>query len=447
MRSETGGRRGDYHGARFSWKKILVMAAGAGLVVGTPALAAITSSSAGASTFRAAVGYPAGQTITIAPGTGAYLQYAFVDRSGVVYWRKEYASGAWTGWSLLATTQPAETVTTLTSVSPLTWAPGSDGSTMELFAEDAGLVYVTWLTTTATHPWSAWTPMVAPGTTLDSFYWGDIVYAPGTNGHLQQIFAYTTPTGYVFEKAESAGGSWGKWSELPTRTYGFYYDGLDLTYAPGSNGSTQELIAYTETTGGIYVTWTSHGTWAPWATFRPSAATVNGPTTLTYPFYPGTTYAPGSNGSLQELFAVGNTSDVFVDWENPGGSWSGWTIMGHATTGFLHSRITYAPGSDGSVQEIFATTFTSTGGAWVNWENPGGAWAGWHSMGLTAITFDEPTSASGFTYTNVSYAPGTNGALQEIAATSATPTNPTYLQWENPGGTWSGWHLWSDTTS
>jgi hypothetical protein len=44
----------------------------------------------------------------------------------------------------------------------------------------------------------------------------------------------------------------------------------------------------------------------------------------------------------------------------------------------LIGPVTYAPGSNGSVQELFAT---GLGGVFINYENAGGAWSGWHSMG------------------------------------------------------------------
>ena len=440
--------------ARRPFGRAALLAAGIGLAVGAPAVLAMGSSAAGASTFRATLGYPAGQTITIAPGSNGYQQYAFVDRTGAVYWREE-ASGVWSKWASLAASQATPTPTTLTGEATLTWAPGRNGSTLELFTENvSGDVVATWLSGSK---WSTWTALGTPSTTVTgTFTDGQITWGPGTGGNLQEVFAAAhtgTHLDYVlYEKTEGQTGAWGKWTAVGTTSTITTLTKASLTWAPGSDGSTQELFAYMGATGNtarqVFVTWTSHGTWHSWVTFDPTAATKQGPITDTAPFSGGITYAPGSNGSLQEVFAAGVTGTVFVNWENPGG-WAGWHDLGRATTGFATSRITYAPGSNGSVQEIFAITGTTTGGVWVDWENPNGSWSGWKSMGMTSITFDHDTSASSHEVWDVSYAAGSNGSLQEIAATSvgySTYPTATYVDWENPGGGWSGWVQWSTTT-
>lgn len=75
--------------------------------------------------------------------------------------------------------------------------------------------------------------------------------------------------------------------------------------------------------------------------------------------------APGSDGSAQELFAVSGGA-AYEDREAPGGSWSGWALLGGEG---ITSSLTYAPGADGSVQEIFAV---ANGSAYVDsGERPG----------------------------------------------------------------------------
>jgi hypothetical protein len=56
------------------------------------------------------------------------------------------------------------------------------------------------------------------------------------------------------------------------------------------------------------------GAWSGWRAFGGSG--LVGPVS----------YAPGTNGSLQELFAVGPGGVVLVDYEKAGGSWSGWVV-------------------------------------------------------------------------------------------------------------------------
>ena len=39
------------------------------------------------------------------------------------------------------------------------------------------------------------------------------------------------------------------------------------------------------------------------------------------------TYAAANNGFIEELFALGPGSKVFGDFEQPGGTWTGWRAM------------------------------------------------------------------------------------------------------------------------
>jgi beta-N-acetylhexosaminidase len=95
-----------------------------------------------------------------------------------------------------------------------------------------------------------------------------------------------------------------------------------------------------------------------------------------FPVCTGVTYAPGSHGSLQELFATAANGQVQINYEVPGGIWSGWHTLGGQN---LLGGVTYAPGSNGSLQELFATA--ANGQVQINYEVPGGIWSGWHSMG------------------------------------------------------------------
>ena len=434
--------------------RVALLAAGTGLVVGAPALLGLGQGTAGAATtFRATVGYPAAQTVTVTQGTNGALQDAFYADKGTVYWRQELASGAWTTWRPLTDTQFGSPPEDLAYYGGITAAPGSNGSTLELFTtaypdNDDTYVYVTWETATPSTAkvavWSTWVPLA---TTRYDYFYDEVAYAPGTNGNLQEIFS-VDDTGTILEKVERPGGSWGAWKRVATGGKFANYDDEDaLTYAPGTNGSSQELFSYTYTTGKIWVTWTSGGTWHTWVTFNPPATDTT--FTHTYPFYPGMTYAPGSDGSLQEIFAVGyeHGYQAYVNWENPNGSWAGWHSMGAPagdTDGFDYSRLTYVPGSSSSLQEIFGVG-DSTGQVYVYWENPNGSWAGWHSMGSPTLYFDEDNPADYIDYYDVSYAPGSNGSVQELfglAYTTSKTSYGTYVDWENPGGSWSGWVYW-----
>ncbi len=230
-----------------------------------------------------------------------------------------------------------------------------------------------------------------------------VTYAPGSNGSLQELFA-TTTTGQVQTDYELAGGAWSGWHP---------FGGQNLlgpiTYAPGSNGSLQELFAAT-TTGQVQTDYElAGGAWSGWHPF--GGQNLLGPIT----------YAPGSNGSLQELFATTTTGQVQTDYELAGGAWSGWHPFGGQN---LLGPITYAPGSNGSLQELFATT--TTGQVQTDYELAGGAWSGWHPFGGQNLLGP------------ITYAPGSNGSLQELFAT--TTTGQVQTDYELAGGAWSGWH-------
>ena len=457
---KTAGKAG--RGSAGGRRRALLLAAGVGLVLGGPALlglggatsaGASTSTNPGGSTFRAAVGYPAGQTVTVAPGTNGAIQDAFVVRAGKAYSATESTSGSWSAWMPLL---PSSTLT-LTDTA-LTWAPGSNGSLQELFGLYTGTVWVTWQSPSGS--WATWTPLGTSSRPADGFQHEPVTYAPGTGGAVQEIFAMgfttaggTTPTtttgGHVYVSVEGSNGAWSAWTAIGG-SHRFYYTWPDrLTYAPGSNGSTAELFAYGDCTTDEcsttapghqreYVTWESDGAWHTWELF-------GGSKELSYEGGSGVTYGPGSNGSLQEIFGITDTTfDVVVSWEAPGGTWSPWETYGATPTDehFFFSRVTVAPGSDGSLQEIFGITY-DVSHVWVDWEAPTGAWSGWESMGTTSVAFDHTTgtgngSASSHAFV-ASYAPGSNGSLQELFASGGTLGYPVYVQWENPGGTWSGW--------
>jgi hypothetical protein len=140
--------------------------------------------------------------------------------------------------------------------------------------------------------------------------------------------------------------------------------GSDVTYAPGSNGALQDLFAR-DSVGLVYrAAENSSGSWS-WSAL---------PLAL-YFVASDITYAPGSNGALQELFFHDGVGCVSEAIENSNGSWNGWAYLGCNVAG----DITYAPGSNGSVQELFARNAAGT--VYADWENSNGSWNGWVSLG------------------------------------------------------------------
>ena len=182
-----------------------------------------------------------------------------------------------------------------------------------------------------------------------------------------------------------------------------------VTYAPGSHGSLQELFAV-NASGQVQTNYElPNGTWAGWHS-------LGGQNLLG-----GVTYAPGSHGSLQELFAVNASGQVQTNYELPNGTWAGWHSLGGQN---LLGGVTYAPGSHGSLQELFAVN--ASGQVQTNYELPNGTWAGWHSLGGQNLLG------------GVTYAPGSHGSLQELFAVNASGQVQT--NYELPNGTWAGWH-------
>jgi hypothetical protein len=95
------------------------------------------------------------------------------------------------------------------------------------------------------------------------------------------------------------------------------------------------------------------GLWTGWHPVSPAGLT-SGPIT----------FAPGSNGSLQELFAPGPHGTVWMNYELTGGTWIGWHPVSPA--GLTSGPITFAPGSNGSLQELFAPGPHDT--VWLSYE-------------------------------------------------------------------------------
>ncbi len=252
-----------------------------------------------------------------------------------------------------------------------------------------------------------WQPASGPGLTT-----GPVTYAPGSNGSLQELFT-PGPQGAVWTTYESPGGAWSPWHPQsgPGLTTG------PITYAPGSNGSLQELF----TPGPQGAVWTTYespgGAWSPW---HPQS----GPGLTTGPV----TYAPGSNGSLQELFTPGPQGAVWTTYELPGGAWSPWHPQ--SGPGLTTGPVTYAPRGNETLQQLFAPGPHSA--VWTTDELPGGAWSVWHRLSPTGLTTGPITSA-----------PGSNGSLQELFAPG--PQGAVWTTYELPGGAWSLWHPLSPT--
>jgi len=186
-----------------------------------------------------------------------------------------------------------------------------------------------------------------------------------------------------------------------------------VTYAPGSNGSVQE--AFTRgADGNAYEDFeSSTGAWSGWHSLGgPVASDI--------------TYAAGSNGSVQEIFARNAGGAVVEQFEDSTGAWSGW----HSLGGTIAGDVTYAPGSHGSVQELFARG--TDGNAYEAFENSTGSWSGWHSLGGTVAG-------------DITYAPGSNGSVQEIFARTAG--GAVVEQYEDSTGNWSGWHSLGGTVA
>ncbi len=182
-----------------------------------------------------------------------------------------------------------------------------------------------------------------------------------------------------------------------------------VTWAPGTHGFLQELFAVSAS-GQAQTNWQqANGTWAGWHSL--GGANLLG----------GVTWAPGTHGFLQELFAVSASGQAQTNWQQANGTWAGWHSLGGAN---LLGGVTWAPGTHGFLQELFAVS--ASGQAQTNWQQANGTWAGWHSLGGANLLG------------GVTWAPGTHGFLQELFAVSASGQAQT--NWQQANGTWAGWH-------
>jgi hypothetical protein len=268
----------------------------------------------------------------------------------------------------------------------VTYAPGSNGSVQELFARDtSGGTWEDWENSSG--GWSGWHG-------LGGVVASDIAYGPGTNGSSQEIFARNS-AGTVYEDWENSDGSWSGWHSLGGTMAG------DITCAPGANGSVQELFART-TSGTPEEDWEySGGSWSGWTSLGGAISSD-----LTY----------GSVDGLQEVWAHNSAGTVYVDVQGSSG-WSGWLSLGGGAVG----NITWAPGAGGAAQEVFART--SNGSPWGDVETSSG-WSGWIGMGGTISS-------------DLTYAPGSVGSVLELFAVNSAGT--TYEDWLTSSG-WSGWN-------
>jgi hypothetical protein len=225
---------------------------------------------------------------------------------------------------------------------------------------------------------------------------GDATYAPGSNGSAQEIFARDT-SGDTWEAWENSSGGWSGWHSLGGVV------ASDITYAPGSNGSVQEIFAR-NSAGTVYEDWeNSNGGWSGWHSL---GGTMAG----------DITYAPGMNGSVQEIFARTTSGTPEEDWEYSSGGWSGWTSLG----GAISSNMTYGSVDSGALQEVWA--HNSAGTVYVDVQDSNG-WTGWQSAGGGAVG-------------NITWAPGVDGEVQEVFA--RTSDGGAWADVETSSG-WSGW--------
>ena len=250
--------------------------------------------------------------------------------------------------------------------------------------------------------WTAFHPLSGAGVTR-----GVVTFAPGSNGSLQELFV-SDPGGRVLMAFEMAGGAWSSFRPLS----GPGVAGGPVTFAPGSNGSLQELFV----AGPGGEVWTEYevagGAWRGWHPLSGPGVT-GGPVTV----------APGSNGSLQELFVSDPGGRVLMAVEMAGGAWSSFRPL--SGPGVAGGPVTFAPGSNGSLQELFVAG--PGGQVWTDYEVAGGAWRGWYPLG-------GPGAADGV----VTFAPGSNGSLQELFV--AGPGGEVWTDYEVAGGAWPGWH-------
>lgn len=385
-----------------------------------------------------------GQTANGTPEVAGTWSYPNLARSAY-----EVVYNLYTTWTGRGTAYAAIRADLARGATPKTTAKAIWASPWDVGGYDTGADWygvVTGTYTTATPPRVTFNN----ATDWDSPQAVSVTSAPGVDGYTQEVYAVTT-SGTIWQKSlkdgqwygwynldgsgftgtvDEAPGVLGSTQEIFAISGGQVYanwvtkskwngwvsmDGstfASVTWAPGSNGSLQELFGI-EQDGSVYVDWeNTNGTWSGWVQEAGSMAGFS-----------DVSVATGSNGSLQELFGI-NQGSVMVTWENPGGAWTPWMPMGSQQGLSFSGSITVAPGSNGSLQEIFVE---SSGNVYVKWENPGGAWSAWASQ-------SEPTGGD---VTSTTVAPGSNGSLQELLAVAAG--GKPYVKWENPGGAWSGW--------
>jgi hypothetical protein len=311
-------------------------------------------------------------TITYAPGIGTSLQELFgVGPKGQLYEDYETAGGHWSGWNVRGVTNG------VTLMDDLSYGPGpttSASTTQELFGlATTGAVYEIWQTcTTPTSgtgqcTWSLWN-------TRGGDMHSDVTVAPGNPNldTVQEIWARNT-NGNLFEESENNSYVWGNWVQEADQAGQNEGMTSNLTYAPGTGGTTgslQEIWGIKGSSGNVFETWENQDN--QWVNLNDRAGVMTG----------NLTYAPGPATGDQEIWARNTNGTAFEDWWTQNTttgqwSWSGWNSRGGDSAGDL----TYAPGSHGSQQEIFAVQ--PSGAICQTYENTNNTWTTWHTIGTT----------------------------------------------------------------
>ena len=166
--------------------------------------------------------------------------------------------------------------------------------------------------------------------------------------------------------------------------------------------------------------WTTYelpgGAWSLWHPLSPTGLTT-GPITS----------APGSNGSLQELFAPGPQGAVWSAAQIP---WRGLEPRHPLSpTGLTTGLVTYAPGSNGSLQELFLPGPQGT--AWSAYEQPEIGLNGAH----VAIGLDTPESKEGLASAELGRTPAIlNAFIAWSVGTSEQPFPASFVDSVVAGG-------------
>ena len=305
-------------------------------------------------------------------------------------------SGTYAGWYTLFSG-----TTTLSKIAAVQFASNA----MAIFYRGTdNKIYNSWMSTPGVN--NSWVTPVSMGTKT---FVGDPVAINQGNG-LVDVFARDTNDD-LYHDYQVSGGSWSGWTELISGTV----IPSDPSVMLLSNGA--EAVFVRGMNGSIYNTW--EGTAENESTWTTTWSLIG----TTSNFFAGNPIPVVQSDGYTDVFARGTDNDLYHDYQNSSGVWSGWTelISGTDIPGDPSAILL----SGGSLAVFVRGTSGNIYNAWEQTAGSETSWSSWNTVGSTTPTF---------TADPLVYANSIGGVDVYTNTSSPTPYYDSYN-----GSSWTNW--------